>query len=319
MNQILSVEPPKPRKEKKQKTKKESYSGGQIEIEKIVKFFAIVLIVFGVIMVGSGSYSMYQSMQTGEEEQVNPTISVQEISETQLKIEITHNSNLQKVTYNWNGQDVVELEAKGKKSVEQTIEIPTGSNTLNIYAVDEQGKESNYSGMYTRQGDITIDFAVDGANLKVTASGKSQISYMTYRWDEEEEQRIDINAMETEQSIEIPMGQHTLTVVVVDVNNTTETKTQEVKGVTKPTVEVTPNGVESFELKATDEQGIKRIEFILNDTDKSAIDLDKVYPDPEQRKEFEYSYPTKDGENRLQVTVYNDSGVSETVKVLIRK
>ena len=68
MNQILSVEPPKPKKEKKQKTKKESYGGGQIEIEKIVKFFAIVLIVFGVIMVGSGSYSMYQSMQTGEEE-----------------------------------------------------------------------------------------------------------------------------------------------------------------------------------------------------------------------------------------------------------
>ena len=58
MNQILSVEPPKPKKEKKQKTKRESYGGGQIEIEKIVKFFAIVLIVFGIIMVGSGSYSM---------------------------------------------------------------------------------------------------------------------------------------------------------------------------------------------------------------------------------------------------------------------
>ena len=36
-------------------------------------------------------------------------------------------------------------------------------------------------------------------------------------------------------------------------------------------------------------------------------------------KEFEYSYPTKDGENRLQVTVYNDSGVSETVRVMFNK
>ena len=58
MNQILSVEPPKPRKEKKQKVNNSynSYkSSGPIEIEKIARFFAIVLIVFGIIMVGSGS------------------------------------------------------------------------------------------------------------------------------------------------------------------------------------------------------------------------------------------------------------------------
>lgn len=319
MNQILSVEPPKPKKEKKQKNRANNYSGGQVEIEKVVRFFAIVLIVFGTIMIGSGSYSMFQGTKSGGEGQAKPTISVQEISETELKIAVTHNSSLQKVTYNWNGKNPIELDASGKKSIEETIEIPTGSNMLNIYAVDENGKETNYSRTYSRQGDITIELAVEVPNIKVTASGKNQLSYMTYRWDEEEEKRIDINGMETEQFIEIPMGQHTLTVVVVDVNNTTETKVQEVKGVTKPTVTVTPNGVDSFEIKATDEEGIKRIEFILNETNKSAIDLDKVYPDAEQRKEFEYSYPTVDGENKLEVIVYNESGVTETVKVLIRK
>ena len=39
----------------------------------------------------------------------------------------------------------------------------------------------------------------------------------------------------------------------------------------------------------------------------------------EERKNFKYSYPLHDGENKLEVTVYNDSGVSETSRVLVRK
>ena len=245
MNQILSVEPPKPKKEKRQKNSMGNSGGGTIEIEKIVRFFAIVLIVFGIIMIASGSYSMYQGTQTGNS-QAKPTISVQEVSETQLELEISHSTPLQRVTYNWNNDQQVELDASGKKSVNQTIEIPTGDNTLNVYAVDQDGKETNYSRMYTREGDISIDFAVDGSNLKVTASGKNQLSYMTYRWDDEEEQRVDINNMDVEYSIEIPMGQHTLTVSVVDVNNTMETKEQEVKGVKKPTVEISLDDSKSF-------------------------------------------------------------------------
>ena len=65
MNQILSVEPPKPKKEKKEKKekrqKKQNYNfqyssnkSGPVEIEKITKIFAIALIIFGIIMIGSG-------------------------------------------------------------------------------------------------------------------------------------------------------------------------------------------------------------------------------------------------------------------------
>ena len=110
MNQILSVEPPKPRKEKKQKVNNSYKSSGPIEIEKIARFFAIVLIVFGIIMVGSGSYSMYKGSQVGNS-QINPTINVEEISETQLNIQITHNSPLRKVTYSWNSEEQLDPNA----------------------------------------------------------------------------------------------------------------------------------------------------------------------------------------------------------------
>ena len=295
-------------------------SGGTIEIDKIVRFFAIVLIVFGIVMIGSGSYSMYQGTQTGNS-QAKPTISVQEISETQLELEVSHGCQLQRVTYNWNNETPTELNASGKKSVIETIEIPTGENTLNVYAVDEEGRETNYSRVYTRQGDITVDFEVDGGNLIVTANGKNQLSYMTYRWDDEEEQRVDINDMAVEYSIEIPVGQHTLTVSVVDINNATETEQQEVRGVMRPTLEVTTDGSSNFVIRASDEEGLTRVEVTIDEDEnqKYAFDLEQIYS-IDERKQFEYSgFPLHDGENKIEVTVYNESGVSETARVMVNK
>lgn len=142
---------------------------------------------------------------------------------------------------------------------------------------------------------------------------------MTYRWDDGDEQRININSIQTEQSVEIPKGQHKLTVAVVDTNNNTETKEQEVKGVTKPKLEITTDGAANFVINASDDEGISRVEFIINETEKYALDLTKVYSSADERKTLNYSYPLHDGENKLEVTVYNDSGISETAKVLVRK
>lgn len=243
MNQILSVESPK--KEKKNKTRRT----GPIEIEKIIKFFSIAILLFGVFMIGSGSYSMYQDSKS-EGESNKPTIEIKEDAATEITLQISSNKELTKVTYHWNNEDEIEIDTKGKKKVEQKIEIPTGKNTLNIYAVDVNGKESTCQRQYTIQGDINVELKVEGNNIKITANGKEQLSYMTYRWDDEEETKVDINSMQTEQTIETPKGTHTLTVVMVDINNKTETKTQEVKGVTKPKVEITTDGSANFIINA---------------------------------------------------------------------
>lgn len=311
MNQILSVESPK--KENKKKTR----NNAPIEINKILKFFSISILIFGIFMIGSGSYSMYQVSKTANAS-IKPTIYVEDIAEREINLQVTHSKELSKVTYKWNDDEEIEINCNGKKKVEQKIEIPTGENTLNVYASDINGQEIKYQKQYTIQGDIDINIEAEGNNIKITVDGKNELSYMTYRWDEEEETKIDINNTQTEQTIEIPKGLHKLTVIVVDSNNNTETKEQEVKGVTKPKLEVTTDGSNNFIIKTSDEEGIKRLEFILNDTIKNKIDLDKVYP-LEQRKEFEYAYPIQDGENRLEVRVYNESGVSEISKVKVTK
>lgn len=305
MNQILSIE------NNNKKEKRRMSRGSQPEIQSIVKFFAIVILIFGLCMVGTGSYSMYKDA-FGKTEISKPTIAIEKVSETEIILKVTHDNELTKVTYSWTGGSLKEIECEGKKSVQENIQIPAGTNTLTIYTSDINGEENSHQQTYTLEGQTTINFEVDGNSIKVIAEGQNELSYMTYRWDEEEETRVEINDTKIEHNVDIPVGLHTLTVIVVDKDNKTTTEEQEVKGVTKPKLEVTTDGVANFIIKASDELGLEKVEFIINENEKYRIKL-------EGRKEFEYAYPLHDGENRLKVVIYNENGVTETRKVKLTK
>lgn len=313
LNQILSVDNNSNNKKgKKVKTK----SSGPIEISNIVKFFSIAILVFGIFMIGTGSYSMYK--ETNKQASITkPEIRLEQTAGTELTLKVTHDKELVTITYQWNEEEPTTVQTNGKKEVETRIEMPTGVNNLKVQATDIKGEEVEFTKEYTVESDIEINLEPEGANLKLTATGNNQLQYMTYRWDEEDETKIDINDYEIEETIEIPKGLHTLTVIVVDENNKTETKKQEVNGVTKPKLEVTTDGI-NFNIKASDEQGIKKIEFIINEEEKYLLNLEKELS-LEERKEFEYAYPLHDGENKLEVIVYNESDVTENFRALFRK
>ncbi len=95
----------------------------------------------------------------------------------------------------WNDGTAIEIPTNGKKEVETTIEIPEGTNALTVYASDEKGQEIEYRKVYTIDKAININVEPSGNQLKITANGQNTLTYMTYRWDEEEETRIDINDM----------------------------------------------------------------------------------------------------------------------------
>ena len=314
MNQILSIDNSKKETAKKKKIRND----GPIEISSILKFFSITILIFGVFMIGSGSYSMYKN-STKKTGNSKPVIYVEQTLEEELLLKVTHDKALAEMTYCWNDEEPTRVPSNGRKEIETKIQIPTGTNTLTVYASDVNGQEIEYKKMYTLEGSININIEPEGNKLKITANGKNQLLYMTYRWDEEEETKIEINSDQTEQTIEIPKGLHTLTIIVVDENNKTETKEQEVNGVTKPKLEVTTDGSSNFIIKASDEQGLKRVEFIINETEKYMLDLTRAYESVEDRKVFEYAYPLHDGQNKLEVTVYNENDITETFKALVNK
>lgn len=313
MNQILSVD--NSIKEKRKKKPKTS-NNGPVEIGKILKFFSISILIFGIFLIGSGSYSMYIDNQT-KNNNAKPSIFLEKLSQKELMLRINHNRALSKVTYSWNDEEETEVPTNGQKQIAAKIEIPSGTNVLNVYAIDVNGVEVKHPQTYTVEGDIKINIEPEGTKLKITAEGKNNLTYLTYRWDEEDETKVDINDIKIDQTIDIPKGEHELTVIVVDEKNTTETKKQKVKGVTKPKVEVTTDGAENFIIKAEDDQGIKRVEFKVNDK-KYVLKLNEIYP-LEERKEFEYKYPLEDGKNKITVKVYNENDVTETFKAKLTK
>ena len=83
LNQILSVGNSNRGNNKKNRTR----NNGPIEVDTILKFFSIAILVFGVFMVGSGSYSMYKD-SAKESVGTKPVIYVEQTTEKEILLKI---------------------------------------------------------------------------------------------------------------------------------------------------------------------------------------------------------------------------------------
>ena len=169
MNQILSVD--NNIKERGRINKNIGMGSAPGDINGILKFFAIAILIFGIVMIGSGSYSMYKNAN-GDGGKTKPVIEVNPMGEDEISLKVTHQKELSKVTYEWNNEGPVEVPCEGKKQVETLVEIPGGTNTLKVYAVDVNGQEIEYQRLYTIEGGIEIDLEAQGNNIVITASSK---------------------------------------------------------------------------------------------------------------------------------------------------
>lgn len=225
MNQILTT--------KQVKQKKPT------DIKTVKRFFAISLIIFGICLLTSGSYAMYKSLSSKNQQKTDK-------------------------------QQVANKEPE-----------------------NENAK-------------LQIDLTQDGTNVVATLIGEKEIDYVTYKWDDEDETRENIGDVSGKISVEIPAGEHTLSVTAVDVKNNTATKVIKTKGYTKPKIETSQEGKEVF-ITISDEFGLEKIELKLNQEEASIIDAQGA-------KEKKFKCPLESGENTLEVTAYNQNGYKETSK-----
>lgn len=306
MNQILATENIKSR----EKTGKK----GQADINSVIKFFAIILIIFGIFMIASSSYALYKNNNEEPKEDKEPEIQLENKTEEELLLKVMHDKEINKVIYNWNNEEEQQIEGNGRKYIEEKITIPSGTNTLNIKAIDINGKETERKKTYTlkNKSGIEIDIKLSENNIRINVNGQEEISYLKYKWDDGEEEQIDINDTEFSTEIEALKGEHELTVSVIDINNNKEEKTQKVVGTTKPSLRL-EKGDDCYVIKATDELELRKIEI------KTLID-GKTFTIQAEGKEFEYNFPLKEGENRVEVTAYNSNNVaSDTIKARWKK
>mgnify|MGYP004522070223 CR=1 FL=1 len=302
MNQILSTSMPS--NNKKIRNRK------SVQIGSVLKVFAIALAIFGIFMLGTGAYAIYKNQTAEQEQNIEPTISIENKTDTTILLKVTHKKNIEKLEYGWNDEEKTVVNGNNGKYLEKEIKVPSGTNTLHVVVQDEDGKEMTYEKQYEIESNINIE--VSGNKIKITYEGDTPLSYMTYRWDEEEEKRIELNdEMEIEQEIEAIKGLHTLTVIVVDEDNNSDIKTQKINGVSKPKIVLdVDDQKEHFVIKASDDEKIEKVEFRLNQDDNQTYELNLG---DENLKELNYTVPfeLQNGENIIEVTVYNSNGVSE--------
>ena len=318
MNQILATNPePKKSRNKKQKSSRGSFSSN---IVNVTKFFAIGMTVFGGCIIGSGSYALYKNdnMQNNSSMSVmsKPIISVEKVEGDQstILLKATSDVGIKTLVYQWNDGKTPTLSGNSGKYLEQKIQIPSGSNVLNITVTDEQGEESTYSKKYELNSNIKLE-ATGNGKIKITYSGDTEISYLTYRWDDQDETKIDINSNTISQEIDTLNGKHKLTIVVVDVNNNTETKVQETNGVSIPTIDIKFNEDKTaYVINVKDDVELKEVIITLDEND------DKKYGQKLSGKEFQFEIPLKSGDdNKMKVQVTNSDDQTAEKAVMFHK
>lgn len=316
MNQILNVKEIKPHSDKEQKDKTKQpreFDGNVSQIMKIIRFFAIALIVFGIFNIGTGSYALIKNKQEAENAIVKPEIVVQETEDNQLEITVSSKSVINDVYYSWNGNDETRINGNGRNVVVQLIPYATGENTLSVRATDASGQTAEYQQEFSREANIVIEVEEVAPNAKITIESVKELQYMTYRWNDEQETTVEINDTAFEQEIPLKTGNNKLTITAVDVEGEEETVEENLTGeetVDKPTIDLTTDGTANYVITANDTNGLTRIEYKNNGGETQTQEINN-------EKQFSLTVPIIFLENQrstIEVTVYSVSGQSETSK-----
>lgn len=267
MNQILDYNPNK------------SSGGGSSGSDKVVRVFAVILACFAICLLAGGAYGIYKNKVKTEETVEAPTqakITVEQ-GETTATIKVSHDKAIEKLIYSWDSGKENNIKGSGESSMESEISLISGTHTLTIKVTDIDGVETTYEEEITSENGedkiypvISLEIT-DEKKLKITATDETAIDFVTYRWNDGEEERVEVSEdddKKIEFEIEILKGQNDLLIVAVDKNNNSTTESKAFTGVTRPDVTITISAdKKSAEVYCYHENGLKQIKLKVNDVE----------------------------------------------------
>lgn len=314
MNQILVTE-------KKKKNKK--VSRGPIEIKGIVRFFAVFIMLFGIVLASEGSYALYKEIDESKPENI-PDLTLTRDGDTIL-LQVEHNTEISKINYRWNDGEENSI-PEGTTYVEEEILLPDGNNILNITVIDMKNREYQFVKEYNLEGvDITkpnveVTQTEEGtANISIVASDETAIKEMTYKINDEQEiviQATEEAQKEITEDITLPEGQNALTVVAKDAADNITTYEKQIIVSSKPTIEMVSQEGNILTLKISDKYGLKDVIVNLNGKVYESRDIDQ---NPNVNKnEIYVPLELQSGNNVLSIEVLNVNGLKGAASTQIQ-
>ena len=324
MNQILLTDNDN---SKKKNTNKNINKNSSNDIKKIIVFFSVVILVFGVAIGGVYGYKIIKNSKEKEIKISKPTLTLPELEEGAEEIIVIAESEvgISKIIYTWNDEeDVLVKELNGRKKQEEIVEIPFGENTLKIKVIDQNGQETETVKELVREGQeekpiITIDETIGNGKVKIIATDENnKIKYITYKWNDEEETTVEAQNEEDntlEAIVDVKRGKNTLTITAVNSNGKEETIQKMLNGVNNPIIKVTKREDKVY-MTITHDMGFKKIEFEINgkkyNYDENISDYDT------EKQEIELYFNLIEGENTVIIkaisneTIETEEGIKNT-------
>ena len=200
----------------------------KVEINKVVIVFAIIIIIFAIFLIGQGIYFLSKkgNNQIREGKKANAPEVIANADGSNVDITIKHSIQISKVYYSWKDGEENEIEnISGEKEINETVILPNEDTILNIRIIDQNNEEYKISKEFKYNSNIdVVKPRIQIAYVKVgyvtiTITDNKEISYVEYKWNDEEAVRVKANEdQKTKMEIEIPAkeGENKLTVLAVD-------------------------------------------------------------------------------------------------------
>lgn len=259
---------------KKQKVYKEK---SVIEINKIVIFFAISILILGICIIAGSIYAK-DKINKNIEENATPVVNFNfNEDESSVDISVHHPKGITQVIYTLNNQDEKVIEGNNQQDIKTTVKLDGGKNKIVVKATDEMNHLVEYEQEYTVGNLAQIDLNnVDNA-VKLTVTSVEKIKTVSYKWDDEQEKVIEVNSTQYSERITVPVGKHTLKIEVIDDKGIKTEKTQVVIGAKVPEIKVQAikklDGNVYYSISIKDEVILKNVKITLNDEEKVNIDV----------------------------------------------
>lgn len=326
MNQILLTE-----ENINNKSKKNINLSNSNDIKKIIIFFSIVILVFGIAIGAVFGYRLLKNNKEEDNKVSKLEIELKDSEDSENVIIIADSEvGIDKIIYSWNDEEKIIEELNGKTELEKLVEKPYGENDLKVKVIDINENEIEKSQTFFREeilgdGDETQNSSekveistsiVEEENakrIKISAKSESPMKYLTYKWNNEEPIKIKAEGEEKviETTIDVLRGNNKLTIGAEDNEGNTNSIDKNFDGRLKPEIYVITRDDKLY-MKISHDMGFNKIQFSINGTiytyDKNFAGYD------EDKKEIEYYFNLQEGENIVIIQAISTEDTEEIYK-----
>lgn len=208
------------------------------QTKKFVLLFSIFILILGVGLISWGIYTR-NKINAAVEANRKPEVEFNyDEANSTVDIAVSHTRGIKEVSYKINNGEEHTTNGNNQKNVNVTAQLEGGENSLVVTILEENGQSVKYSKNYTVEiiPEIKLE-AVDNA-IKITAKSKNILDNITYKWDDGEETKVEINNESYEGTIAVKRGTHKLSVTATDKNGANKNIEKTVTGVSEPQFQI---------------------------------------------------------------------------------